>query len=229
MERITREVQLLKSLDSEYFPKNYEFLVDPAQREFLIAEEFLDCQTLADARSSFDTEPKIIELLRHLAMGMKLVWDKRVVHRDLKPANILVTASLIPRIIDFGIARFLEESSLTATAAMRGPATLAYASPEQLSNRKTVIDMRSDFFNLGIICLDLRLGFHPFDPHRLGNNLSIPENILKGKYVSPSSVTSTSPKFESLTKRLLEREPYLRFRNHAVLLEFLENNWPRSK
>ena len=56
LERITREVELLKSLDSDYFAKNFEFLVDPTEREFLILEEFLDAEPLPVAAPRFLAE-----------------------------------------------------------------------------------------------------------------------------------------------------------------------------
>ena len=149
LERITREVQLLKSLDSAYFPKNYEFLVDPAEREFLIVEEFLDASPLSAVASRFASELNIVNLLGRIVTGMKPVWDRRIVHRDLKPDNILVTRDLLPKIVDFGIARFLDYKSLTKTLAWMGPATPMYASPEQLYNRKADIDVRTDFFCSG--------------------------------------------------------------------------------
>lgn len=225
LERITREVQLLRSLNSEYFPKNYEFLVDPTQKQFLIVEEFLNCVPLSEAASRFDNEIRIISFLRHIINGMSMVWNQRIVHRDLKPDNILITDGLRPRIIDFGIARFLDKVSLTRTIAPMGPATLRYAAPEQLWNRKTEIDMRTDFFILGIIILELHLGFHPFHPERVQNDQPIPQNIITGTYVIPSTQTPTSPEFEYLIKRLLQTEPYLRFRNYQVLSEYIDNQW----
>lgn len=225
LERITREVQVLRSLNSEYFPKNYEFLIDPTQKQFLIVEEFLNCVPLSEAASRFDAEVKIISFLRHIIRGMAMVWDKRIVHRDLKPDNILVNDELLPRIIDFGIARFLDEASLTRTIAPMGPATPRYAAPEQLWNRKTEIDIRTDFFILGIIILELHLGFHPFHPERVLNEQPIPQNIITGTYVIPSSQIQTSPEFEYLTKRLLQTEPYLRFRNYQALSEYIDKHW----
>jgi serine/threonine protein kinase len=96
LERITREVELLKGLDSEYFAKNFEFLVDPAEREFLILEEFLDAQPLSTVMARFATEEDIVDLVRDLVVGMRPVWDQRIVHRDLKPDNIMIAADLKP-------------------------------------------------------------------------------------------------------------------------------------
>ena len=225
LERITREVELLKSLDSEYFAKNYEFLVDPTEREFLILEEFLDAEPLSVASARFEREVAIVNLLRSIILGMQPVWDQRIVHRDLKPDNIMITEDLRPKIVDFGIARFLDFTSLTKTMALMGPATPMYAAPEQLLNRKIDIDVRTDFFALGIIAAELHMGFHPFDPTHVGNQQSIPENIVHGNYVVPSEDTGASPNFIQLARRSLQTEPYRRFRNPRMLLDYINEHW----
>lgn len=225
LERITREVQLLTDLESEYFAKNYEFLVDPTEKEFLIVEEFLDAQPLSTMTAQFTVDTDIVGLLHQIVLGMSPVWDQRIVHRDLKPENIMITEDLQPRIVDFGIARFLDHTSITKTLAFMGPATPIYAAPEQLLNRKTEIDVRTDFFTLGIIAAELYMSVHPFDPTVVGNQLSIPENIIQGNFVAPSEDTGASSSFAYLVQRLLQTEPYRRFRNHGVLTDYLNEHW----
>ena len=109
-------------------------------------------------------------------MPLDVIWRRNVVHRDIKPANILITPAGEPRVIDLGIARFLDDTSLTASIACCGPATPIYAAPEQLINRKAMINVRTDFFLLGILVLELMHGFHPFDPQHVGNQNSLIEN-----------------------------------------------------
>jgi serine/threonine-protein kinase len=213
------------SLDSEYFAKNYEFLVDPTEREFLIVEEFLDAKPLSEVTDRLTTEPAIIDLLHRIMVAMQPVWDQRVVHRDLKPDNILITQDLKPKIVDFGIARFLDYASLTKTIAFMGPATPMYAAPEQLFNLKTEIDVRTDFFALGIIVAELQMRFHPFEPAYVGNQQSIPENIVQGNCVIPSENTGASPDFTYLVRRFLQTEPYRRFRNYRVVMDYLDEHW----
>jgi serine/threonine protein kinase len=174
LERISREVALLRELDSRYYPKQYEFLIEPVRREFLIVEERLDAVELTQVKDRFVSDAQILRLLNHLICALSLIWQRNVVHRDIKPANILITAKDEPRIIDLGIARFLDDTSLTASAAGRGPATLIYAAPEQLLNKKSMINVRTDFFLLGLLVLELMLGFHPFDPYGIMQNQHYP-------------------------------------------------------
>lgn len=181
LERISREVGLLRSANSKYFPKQFMFEPKPGSR-YCIVEELINGAPLEQHLSEYTIPNSALQLLSHLVRGMSVFWIRRVVHRDLKPANIMITDSN-PRIIDLGIARIQDASSLTFSFAPLGPCTPNYASPEQLTNRKRYIDHRSDQFTLGIVLGQLLLGgMHPFDPVfvKCGNN--IPENILQGAW-----------------------------------------------
>lgn len=211
LERISREVRLLRSLNSEYYPKNHELIVDPIQREFLIVEERLDAVELAHAMDRFRTDQEILSFARQLVSALRVIWDRNVVHRDLKPANIMVTAAGEPRVIDLGIARFLDDASLTATLAGCGPATPIYAAPEQLSNRKSMISVRTDFFLLGIMVFELVHKFHPFDPVHVGNHASLVENIVNGNHVNIGP--EHDHRLVAFVNGTLHSQPYRRFRS----------------
>lgn len=225
LERIKREVDCLRNIDSHYYPKHYYFYVDETNKTFVIVEQYINSVNLTKAMSNFDTEIKIVKLLKNLCIGLKVLWDKNIVHRDLKPDNILITPELEPRIIDLGIARFLDYSSLTKTVYPMGPCTPVYASPEQLLNKKEIIDIRTDFFSLGIIILQLWHGFHPFHPDKVNSDKDIPVNICEGLYLDPRAKEGASDQFVSLIKRLLMKEPYERFRNYTKLFDFISTNW----
>jgi len=98
---------------------------------------------------------KLTEAIAHLA-------EHRITHRDIKPDNIMFRADETPVLVDLGIARHLEASSLTKTFLAQGPGTPLYASPEQLVNDKHLIDWRSDQFSLGITLTYAAIGIHPF-------------------------------------------------------------------
>ncbi|MFT3763226.1 MAG: serine/threonine-protein kinase [Pseudoxanthomonas sp.] len=83
-----------------------------------------------------------------------------VVHRDLKPSNLLVTPEGQVKLLDFGIARELEQAGLAATATGDRAMTLQYASPEQLNNQP--ITTATDLYQLGVVLYRLLSGRHPF-------------------------------------------------------------------
>ena len=225
LERIKREVYFLKSIESKYYPKNFEFEILSSSHEFFIVEEFIVSKKITDLSVHYSNEDQIIKLLEMLIDALRILWVNNIVHRDLKPDNILITDDFVPKIIDLGIARFMEYESLTKTIAYFGPCTPIYAAPEQLMIKKKLITMRTDFFALGIIILELHLGFHPFHPNQVGNDKNIPENIVNGQYVSPTSKKGTSEKFTKLITKMLKIEPYERFRNYKILKKYLIENW----
>lgn len=218
LERIRREVTVLKDIDSEYYPKNYDFEVLPNDR-FLILEEYIDSKPLSSHLQDY-TDPKdALNLIEHLVIALRIIWEKRIVHRDLKPDNILILTSAPPKIIDLGIARLLDMDSITRTLAMRGPCTPIYAAPEQLTNRKTEITTRTDQFNLGIILLQLLLnGEHPFDPTVVGSGASTVDNIMRGNWAKARLSAVEFAPLRPLLIRLLGREPYQRYRNDELLM-----------
>jgi serine/threonine-protein kinase len=170
----------------------------------------------------FASSSQALRFVRHLAAALKLLWDRRIVHRDVKPDNILVKADNTPVVIDLGIARLLDSESLTVSHAARGPCTPVYAAPEQLRNRKAMIDPRTDQFALGIVLVQLLLkGAHPFDPNLVGAGDSVVHNILAGRWYCPAPPL-VSPATQSITRRLLGSEPHERFRSSQMLLSELD-------
>lgn len=221
LERIRREVMLLKEIDSPYYPKNYDFQVVPGDR-FVILEQFIPSRPLSECFSEYQEPEAVLNLLKHLVIGLNIIWERNTVHRDVKPDNVLITPNLEVKIIDLGIARMLDLKSLTQTLALRGPCTPFYAAPEQLWNRKTRITARTDQFCLGIILVQLLLGGrHPFDPTLVGGG-SIVENILAGKWHRDLFQEPSFAAMSTLATKLLGREPYQRYPTTRRLLEDIE-------
>ncbi len=217
LERIKREVALLQSISSVYYPKSYDFNILEDKR-FVIIEEFIESSPLSYCYKRFETPKNILFLVRHLTIGLKLLWDNNIVHRDVKPDNILITNNNVPKIIDLGIARLLNYPSLTKTYYPRGPCTPYYASPEQLWNRKQDIDDRTDQFCLGIILTQLLLrGKHPFSPDLVGGD-SIDNNILNDNWDRSILENIEVSELKLLIKKLLGHEPFERYRRSEDLL-----------
>ncbi|MEA5577454.1 serine/threonine-protein kinase [Anabaena sp. UHCC 0451] len=87
-----------------------------------------------------------------------------IIHRDIKPENIFIhnegKKTEIVKILDFGIAKFLTESSgMTMTESFIG--SLPYSSPEQMQGKK-ILDVRSDIYSLGLLMFEMLTGRHPF-------------------------------------------------------------------
>ena len=101
-------------------------------------------------------------LVETLARAMQAAHDQHIIHRDLKPANVLLTAgepgvsaTLVPKITDFGLAKKLDEAGQTAAGAVMG--TPSYMAPEQATGETKYVGAAADIYSLGAIlyeCLD---------------------------------------------------------------------------
>lgn len=102
----------------------------------------------------------ILSLFEQVCDAMSVAHDARLVHRDIKPGNLIVDPSGRPVVLDFGLARHVEEDALTITGDLVG--TPAYMSPEQIAAKRIDVDHRSDIYSLGATlfeCLTLRRPF----------------------------------------------------------------------
>ena len=107
-----------------------------------------------------DYDRRVAELVAQIAEAMQAAHDAGVIHRDLKPQNILITSDDRPKVTDFGLARIIDEKSLSGPGDLVG--TYAYMSPEQIAGRRAGLDHRSDVFSLGVITYELLSLRRPF-------------------------------------------------------------------
>ncbi|MFT4709342.1 MAG: serine/threonine protein kinase/WD40 repeat protein, partial [Planctomycetota bacterium] len=118
-----------------------------------------------------------LDLVARVCDAIEHAHQQGVIHRDLKPGNILVDSTGQPKILDFGIARMVDDGDpgtlLTLTGQVIG--TAAYMSPEQAQGEADKIDARCDVYALGVIAYELLAGNLPHDI----TQLSLHEAILK--------------------------------------------------
>lgn len=110
--------------------------------------------------------PDIEKLMTQIAGGLDYAHQHGIVHRDLKPNNVLLDNLGNAYLMDFGIAKIMQGTQMTATGTMMG--TPAYMAPEQW--KAEAIDQRADIYSLGIILYELLTGdvpFHAETPHQL--------------------------------------------------------------
>ncbi len=187
-----------------------------------LIEEFFAGGTLG-ARSN-SVRLSVIESLR---IGKEIVTALaylngaygRCVHRDIKPENIMFRQpGDRPVLVDFGIARLLDEASITQTFQDQGPCTPMFASPEQLNNEKDLIDWRSDQFSLAVTLSMVTLGMHPY---QISADADLPIDIV-GRVrsrVGPSELFKSRVHVAgmSLLYRMVAPWSYNRFRFHRDL------------
>ncbi len=139
-----------------------------------------------------------------------------LVHRDLKPGNVLVTPAGIVKLVDFGVAKWLEEqTSFTQVGHVVG--SYSYMSPEQITGAE--VDHRADMYGMGILLYELLTGAPPFRARRPQEYLWLhctaqPDPVSR-------ILEGIPPKLDSLLLRLLAKEPADRPESMAVVEEEL--------
>ncbi|NGP52455.1 serine/threonine-protein kinase [Thioalkalivibrio sp. XN8] len=137
-----------------------------------------------------------LDLFQRICDGVQHAHQRGVIHRDLKPSNVLIDDDGNPKIIDFGIAKLLEESGqdLKLTQIEEAIGTPQYMSPEQAAFRNEEIDTRSDVYALGILLFELLTGRPPFDIEGR-TPLEVRALIAQTEAPKPSSISSATAPF----------------------------------
>lgn len=166
--RVLQEINIVKKYAIPHIPKILEngIVKDDTIGEdaLYIIEEFIDGISLRDWISSgntFNLTSAYNTLFTLLEIEIQLEKNN-IIHRDINPNNIILSKSGDIYLIDFGLAKILDETSLTKTAALHGPYTPGYAPHEQYANIKFAQDVRTDLFQIGVTIYEACLGKNPF-------------------------------------------------------------------
>jgi tetratricopeptide (TPR) repeat protein/predicted Ser/Thr protein kinase len=148
--------------------------------------------------------------------GLAVAHTEQVIHRDLKPQNIVVSEDDRVYIMDFGIARSMEQSGLTQTGAVVG--TLEYMSPEQAKGEK--VDSRSDLYAFGLIFYEMLTGVSAFKGETA---LATLYRRINERPVPPSQVDSKIPaELSAIVVKCLDPSPQKRFQSAAEIIQAID-------
>ena len=185
-----------------------------------IVMEFLPGETLQqrlDRAGPFDAG-EVVSIARQVADGLAAAHAAGLIHRDIKPGNILIEAGPRSRakITDFGVARAIDDASLTQSGAVVG--TPSYMSPEQA--RGEAVDHRSDLFSLGSVLYTITAGHPPF---RANGAIAILKRVAED---TPRPIPEIIPEAPAwlcrLIAKLMAKDPADRFQTAAEASAALE-------
>ncbi len=154
------------------------------------------------SNNNLNIEEKL-KLFTTVCSAVQYAHQNLIIHRDLKPGNILVTAEGRPKLLDFGVAKLLDESlvqeniKLTQTKMMH--LTPEYASPEQINGDN--ITTASDVYSLGVILYQLLTGEQPYQVNS-SSPLAISKIISEEKIVRPSEILKIKKTKEGTRQKL---------------------------
>jgi len=204
-ERQSGEISLLASLNHFALVTLFDAgtaHVDGAPRTFIVME-FVEGSDLRTRLLDGPVEPcDLADMGADLAEALHYVHALGIIHRDIKPANVLLGPSGFPgrsvhsKLADFGIARLLDETRLTATGATLG--TASYLSPEQALG--TALGPPTDIYSLGLVLLESLTGERAYPGTaiesamaRLQRQPVIPVDVSRGWADLLTAMTSREP------------------------------------
>ena len=212
-ERFKREAEVAQRVSGPFTAKVLDSGVD--DRTPWLATEYIPGPTLAQLVTEHGPLPEgsVRALAGGLAQALNDVHSRRIVHRDLKPANVILSVTG-PRVIDFGIARALDGTGMTATDELLG--TVNYMSPEHLAGGE--VTGQSDVYSLGAVLVYASAGKTPQRP--------ITTDAGNGRWGTPG-LGDVPPGVRALIARCLRPDPALRATLAEVIGECGHSGIPR--
>ena len=166
-----------------------------------IVMEYLEGDDLSDMmkKGRRFTDAELRTWWNQIVSALNYTHAQGIVHRDIKPSNIFLDEDGNIKLLDFGIAKMMENSSLTQTGSLMG--TLMYMSPEQVKDAKN-IDYRTDIYSLAVSFVHLLTGKKPYNTDTT-SDFEIRERIV----YTPYDVSELPQEWQGFLAPYLEKEP----------------------
>ena len=226
--RFNREAQLLASLNHPNIAHIHG--VEQSPDGPLLVLEYVDGPTLADRiETSALPLDESIAIAKQIADALESAHERGIIHRDLKPANIKVDDQGTVKVLDFGLAKAIDQGSgigdqgsggLANSPTITSPAmtqagliigTAAYMSPEQAKGR--VVDKRSDVWAFGCVLYEMLTGARAFGGEDVTDTIAA---VVRGEPDWTTLPASTPAQVRLLLKRCLEKDRKARISDIGV-------------
>ena len=216
--RFIREAQAVAKLNHPNIVSIYDIGKEYGKQFFVL--EFVDGTSLRELMETYpDRKCDIQTILRigiDICSALQYAHSKGVLHRDVKPENILITREGIAKLMDFGLAKMLEQPSITKDGTIVG--TVAYIAPEVALGKEA--DARSDLYSFGAVLYEMATGKPPFSGE---NPIKMIFSHIHDYPVMPIKVNPKIPSaLSECIMKLLEKDPSRRYQTAEDLLKVLK-------
>ena len=194
----------------------YDSGEDPAP---YIVMELISGHTLRELIHRGERIPldRALEIGEGILAALEYSHERGIVHRDIKPANIMITDMGDVKVMDFGIARAMDDFGATLTSTWNIVGTAQYLSPEQAMG--DTADARSDIYSTGCLLFEVLTGRPPFTGD---TPVSIAYQHVSGELPKPSSIQPTLPgDIDVLLSVALAKKPQDRYQSAGLMLDDL--------
>lgn len=229
--RITRELDILKKTVGDKLIKymdDFSFINEFNSKEYVIIMEFAHGITLRKFMENTTDIALLQKVFCNVLEGVRQLHNTKfenegIIHRDLKPDNIMIDSKMQIKIIDFGLSKVIDFSSITSTGSQIG--SPLYMSPEQLRDSKH-IDYRSDIYALGIILYEMLTKKRPYVASTLPELML---KILNEPIVPPRQHNSQiDDKIESIIYKATSKEMFARYQTIEEFLAAFDESETQS-
>jgi serine/threonine protein kinase len=214
-QRLIREAKTSGSLNHPNIVTIYE--INEWNNRLFICMEYVEGKTLAQiCRARQIPLQEALDIAAQIASAINAAHKKGVLHRDIKSSNIMLTADGLVKVLDFGLAKFVDATVLTKHGDIMG--TPAYMAPEIMQGVEQ--DQRSDIFAIGVVLYELLSGRLPFTG---GNLPALMYAMLNDQPLSFREIGKEAPReLEALIMKALAKEPEKRYQKVEQMLNDLE-------
>lgn len=226
--RARREIDTMQQCQSPYLVKMGPIgltVCEVGDEEYIYyTEEFINGDNLKDYLAKVEKmDPKeIVELAFHISEAISAIWQFSKIHRDIKPGNIMRKSDTEEFVLlDMGLVFDLQDESFSIAPV----GTPLYFSPEQMdfTNRRTIMNFRSDLFSLGIVLYEMATGKHPFVTSETRSTWDVFGNIRDLNPTAPKQLVPDLPQsLSDVILRLLAKRPALRYRSIKIFQQALD-------
>ena len=181
-------------------------------RSFIVMA-FYEGESLAERIFRAGTLPlsEAVDIATQMACGLGEAHARHIIHRDIKPSNVMITPQGIVKIVDFGLARAVEQTA-TGTHGIAG--TVDYMSPEQAMGEP--LDHRTDLWSLGVVLAQMVTGQNPFHREKASATIFAIMNA------APRRMNDVPLEMQQVIYRALAKEADGRYQSAAELLTDLD-------
>ncbi len=156
-----------------------------------------------------------VNIAMQIASALETAHKNNIVHRDIKPHNIIITEDGVAKVTDFGIAKAVSNSTITAFGTTIG--SVHYFSPEQAKGGYT--DAKSDIYSLGVVMYEMLTGKVPFDSD---TSVSVALKHMQEAPVAPMDVNENIPQaVNDIILKAMQKEPMARYQSATAMLNDL--------
>ena len=157
-----------------------------------------------------------VNIAIQIASALEVAHKNNIIHRDIKPHNIIITEDGIAKVTDFGIAKAVSNSTITAFGTTIG--SVHYFSPEHARGGYT--DAKSDLYSLGVVMYEMVTGRVPFDAD---TPVSVALKQVQEEPVDPITYTKDLPiSVNRIILKAMQKDPNLRYQNATEMLKDLK-------